>query len=117
MPDAQPDPRMQEISRALKRGSLDEARLLLTDYMDGDRRAAERALVALLETAPRRELTPVQLSLLRSIADGIDPDRIAAHHGFTGDALRAQLSAAFLTLGARNRAHAIAICFRRGLIT
>lgn len=51
--ELQPDPRISEISRALKRRDLEEARRLYVEYFDGDEDAADRALELDLEERDR----------------------------------------------------------------
>jgi len=61
-------------------------------------------------------LTPRQAILLRLVADGWPNKRIARHEGTTEAAVGTELWRAYRAMGAANRAHAVAIGFRTGVI-
>jgi DNA-binding NarL/FixJ family response regulator len=59
-------------------------------------------------------LTEDELKLLELVADGCTNTQIARSMSVSVSTVKAHLSALFKKLGARDRASAIAICFRRG---
>ena len=61
-------------------------------------------------------LSPRQAILLRLAADGWSNKRIGRHEGTTEAAVGTELYRAYRILGAANRAHAVAIGFRTGVI-
>jgi DNA-binding NarL/FixJ family response regulator len=50
------------------------------------------------------------------VAAGLTNDAIASLIGVTSETVKTHLSRAFARLGARDRASAVAICMRRGLL-
>lgn len=62
-------------------------------------------------------LTDTQLEVMRLVARGMTNDRIAARLHVTPDTVRTVLRNAFKSLAARDRTHAVALCFTAGLIT
>jgi DNA-binding NarL/FixJ family response regulator len=60
-------------------------------------------------------LTPRELDALRLAAQGMTNTAIADHLKIKPETVKTHLSRAFGRLGARDRAHAVAICMRRGL--
>lgn len=63
-----------------------------------------------------RPPTGRQLEILRMVAAGLTNDSIASLLGVTSETVKTHLSRAFHRLGARDRASAVAICMRRGLL-
>lgn len=61
-------------------------------------------------------LTAWQLRLLAEVASGLTTREIAAKHVRSPETIKTLLEHAQLALGARNRPHAVAIAFRRGLL-
>ena len=57
------------------------------------------------------------LMLLECVSFGLTDEQIAGETGLTPDAVRANLRKVVRALGARNRAHAVAIALKAGLIT
>jgi len=55
--------------------------------------------------------------LLECVSFGLTDEQIGGETGLTADAVRANLRRVVRTLGARNRAHAVAIALKAGLIT
>jgi DNA-binding NarL/FixJ family response regulator len=93
--------------------------------LDGIRSAAsgEVALTAevmsrvvreLHEPTPPSELTDDDRGLLELVAEGCTNTQIARSMSISVSTVKAHLSALFKKLGARDRASALAICFRRG---
>lgn len=69
-----------------------------------------------MEEPPARTLTPRQGQILAAVADGHRPGNIARDLNLAPETVKNHLSKALKTLGARNRAHAVAIALRTGLI-
>lgn len=63
------------------------------------------------------DLSPRQLVILRLAAEGWTDNEIAAKIMFSRDTVRDELAAMFGKLKAENRAHLVAIAFRRRLLT
>jgi DNA-binding NarL/FixJ family response regulator len=61
-------------------------------------------------------LTRRQREILQLFADGLSTDRAAAALGLSPETVRTHIKAVLARLGARDRAHAVAIAFRGGLI-
>lgn len=64
-----------------------------------------------------KTVTDRQVQILRLLGDGLSNDVIAETLHLTSNTVKSHLRRVFRTLGARDRAHAVAIGFRRGLIT
>ena len=62
----------------------------------------------------RLPLTPRELEILRRISFGWSNDEIADDLGIKPDTVRTHVENARRSLGARNRAHAVAIAIRTG---
>lgn len=62
-------------------------------------------------------LTSGQRTILRLIADGHTDVEIAARMGTSKGAVRSNVFSLCRRIGARHRAHAVAIGFREGLVT
>jgi DNA-binding NarL/FixJ family response regulator len=65
---------------------------------------------------PTSALTRRQREILQLFADGLSTDRAAAALGLSPETVRTHIKAVLARLGARDRAHAVAIAFRGGLI-
>jgi DNA-binding NarL/FixJ family response regulator len=65
---------------------------------------------------PSPALTRRQREILQLFADGLSTDRAAAALGLSPETVRTHIKAVLARLGARDRAHAVAIAFRGGLI-
>jgi DNA-binding NarL/FixJ family response regulator len=63
------------------------------------------------------ELSSRELSVMRLVAEGRTNEQIARALDTSVSTVKAQLSALFEKLGARDRASAVAACFRRGILT
>jgi DNA-binding NarL/FixJ family response regulator len=61
-------------------------------------------------------LTRRQREILQLFADGLSTDRAARSLGLSPETVRTHIKAVLSRLGARDRAHAVAIAFRGGLI-
>ena len=61
-------------------------------------------------------LTRRQREILQLFADGLSTDRAAKSLGLSPETVRTHIKAVLARLGARDRAHAVAIAFRGGLI-
>lgn len=60
--------------------------------------------------------SPAQIEVLRLCADGLLAKQIATRRGVHVGTVKIQLHEIFERLGARNKAHAVAIAIRGGLI-
>jgi DNA-binding NarL/FixJ family response regulator len=67
--------------------------------------------------APASELSHADRRLLELVADGCTNTQIAREMSVSVSTVKAHLSALFRKVGARDRASAIAICFRRGWLS
>jgi DNA-binding CsgD family transcriptional regulator len=70
------------------------------------------------QTAPPRaapRITPRERDVLELVADGYSTAEIARALWITEDTVRTHVKRALTRLGARTRAHAVAIAFREGL--
>lgn len=63
------------------------------------------------------ELAPRELRALRLAAEGMTVAEAAAAAGVSENTMKTQLQEALERLGARNKPHAVAICFREGLLS
>lgn len=61
-------------------------------------------------------LTPRQRQVLQLLADGLTPEEVAKRLGLSTETVRTHAKASLPRLGARDRAHAIAIAIRGSLI-
>lgn len=62
-------------------------------------------------------LSPAQLAALRLAANGLTARQIASRLGTTETAIHLRLNSAARSLGARSRAHLVALALTRGLLT
>jgi DNA-binding NarL/FixJ family response regulator len=85
----------------------------VSDYLVREAEASRRS-VAHDDTVPT--LTRRQLEIIRMVAAGLTNDAIASLIGVTSETVKTHLSRAFARLGARDRASAVAICMRKGLL-
>ena len=67
------------------------------------------------ETLPEHRLTPRELDVLELVAAGFSTAEIARVLWITEDTVRTHVKRTLARLGARTRAHAVAIAFREGL--
>jgi len=65
----------------------------------------------------RSELTPAERLVLRYVSNGFSDEEIAADLRLSVHTVKDQVKAARRRLGARNRAHAVAEGYRRGILT
>jgi len=63
-----------------------------------------------------RILTPREIEVLRMIADGLGNKQIASQLGISDHTVKFHIASVFAKLGAANRAEAVAIGVRRGLL-
>jgi DNA-binding CsgD family transcriptional regulator len=63
------------------------------------------------------ELTPRELEVLALVAEGWSSPRIAARLCLSAGTVRNHLARIYVKLGADNRAHAVGIALRGGLLT
>jgi len=61
-------------------------------------------------------LSSRELDVVRLVADGRTNEQIARQLGVSLSTVKAELSALFAKLGATDRASAVAVCFRRGIL-
>lgn len=62
-------------------------------------------------------LSPAEIEILQMKADGATHAFIATHRGSSESTIRTQCDAILKKLGADNLYHAIALAFRRGILT
>jgi DNA-binding NarL/FixJ family response regulator len=63
-----------------------------------------------------QDLSPRELNVVRLVAEGRTNGQIARALDTSVSTVKAQLSTLFEKLGARDRASAVAACFRRGVL-
>lgn len=63
------------------------------------------------------ELTDRQFQILALVADGFDNSEIALLLAIEVETVKSHLKKAYLRLGARNRAHAVSLAYRTGLLS
>lgn len=61
-------------------------------------------------------LPPRQLEILRLIAEGYDSYAIARELCLSRDTIKGYTKQLYRTLGARDRAHAVSIAYRKGIL-
>jgi DNA-binding NarL/FixJ family response regulator len=68
------------------------------------------------ELPPSNPLSRRELDVITLVADGRTNEQIARQLGISLSTVKAELSALFAKLGATDRASAVALCFRRGIL-
>jgi DNA-binding NarL/FixJ family response regulator len=68
------------------------------------------------ESAPDLGLTPRELEVLLLLAEGLTPEEVAARLFISAKTVGTHVEHIFSKLGVRNRAHAVAIAYREGLV-
>lgn len=63
-----------------------------------------------------RELTDMERQVIAAVADGDQDKQIARRSGLSYWTVRERMQSAMKKLGAKNRAHAVTIAMREGLI-
>lgn len=63
-----------------------------------------------------RELTTRQMALLREISTGASNQEIADIEGISVDTIKTRMRTLLRKLGARSRAHAVALAYQQGLL-
>ena len=63
------------------------------------------------------DLTPRELQAVTLVAEGLTDAESGEHLVLKKDSVTALMSKVISKLGARNRAHAVALCFRGGVLT
>lgn len=63
-----------------------------------------------------KPLSPRQRECLRHVANGLTDDEVAQHMNVSSTTTKRHLLDIRIKLGARNRAHAVAIALREGII-
>ena len=88
------------------------------ETVSGRSSAARRPPLALLtdDERPRRKITPRELDVLRLVAEGLSTREIAARLWITEETVKTHIRRLHDRLGARTRAHAVAIAFRSGIL-
>ena len=86
--------------------------------MSGRSSAARRVPLTLLteDAAPRPKVTPRELEVLGLVADGFSTREIAQRLWVTEETVKTHIRRLHDRLGARTRAHAVAIAFRAGIL-
>lgn len=64
---------------------------------------------------PGQSLTPRELEILRGMADGLTDEEIGRLIHMARDTVKTHNKRLYVKLGAVNRAHAVAVGYRRGL--
>ena len=97
------------------RGRLDTIDLYLLTAGSG---AAESAAPpAGLLPAPEHDLSERELEVLQGMSEGNTNARIGSRLHISEDAVKVHARGVFRKLGARDRAHAVAIGYQRGILT
>ena len=86
--------------------------------MSGRSSTARRAPLTLLteDGPPRPKVTPRELEVLGLVADGLSTREIASRLWVTEETVKTHVRRLHDRLGARTRAHAVAIAFRTGIL-
>ena len=82
----------------------------------GRRALSPEISIELAEHAMQDALSPVEVRVLRLIAEGNSNKEIAAQLSLTEDAVKGQVRSILAKLGANDRAHAAVIGLKRGII-
>jgi DNA-binding NarL/FixJ family response regulator len=107
---------------APKTCSVDALGTAVRTVAGGERYLHPRALTALLQrrysadAAPAaRPLSPRELAVLASVAEGLTNPEIAAQLGIATDTVKTHVARVLEKLGARDRTHAVTMALRMGL--
>lgn len=86
---------------------------------DAIARRRSKGTARIVVEAPARptQLSPRELDVLQLVADGLQTAEIGGALGISEQTVISHVSAARIKLGARNRAHAVAIAFRQALLS
>jgi DNA-binding CsgD family transcriptional regulator len=68
------------------------------------------------EGAPRPKVTPRELEVLELVADGLSTREIASRLWVTEETVKTHVRRLHDRLGAKTRAHAVAIAYRSGIL-
>jgi DNA-binding CsgD family transcriptional regulator len=68
------------------------------------------------DEAPRPKVTPRELEVLELVADGLSTREIARRLWVTEETVKTHVRRLHDRLGAKTRAHAVAIAFRSGIL-
>ena len=105
----------------LKNASRDELLSAVRRVAAGGQYFHEVVVRALLRGAQREMLSSVltarELDILRLVATGHTNKEIAAHLYISAETVKGHLEAIFRKLGVSDRAHAVAVAIRNGLVT
>lgn len=114
-----------QITRALKAGAsgyLLKA-TLRSELLDairstyaGQRQLAPEVAMALAHSFDSRELAPREVDVLRLVAEGNSNKHVAKELAISEETVKCYMKTIFAKLGARDRAHAVTIGLRRGII-
>lgn len=88
----------------------------VTGLRAGDPRAVQAANMLLRRMAQIGDLSETHLRALELAADGLTYAETAERLGCSPETVKRNIQQAMLRLGARNRTHAVAIAWRRGMI-
>jgi two-component system, NarL family, response regulator len=115
-----------QITRALKAGAagyllkatlrtelLDAIRIT---YHDGQRQLSAEVAMTLANSFDSRDLAPRETEVLRLVAEGNSNKHIARELAISEETVKCYMKTIFAKLGARDRAHAVTIALRRGII-
>jgi two-component system, NarL family, response regulator len=83
----------------------------------GQRPLPKEVASCLAERIPRPELSPRELEILKSIANGATNKEIALRLAISEGTVRVHASNVFSKLGCSDRAQAVAVAFHRGIIS
>ena len=104
----------------LKNASADELIRAIRHVAAGGRHFDEVVVKAFLSdeqrAKDRRLLTEHELEILRMVAAGATNRQVAHHLFISVDTVKSHLEAIYRTLGVSDRAHAVAVAMRKGLL-
>lgn len=83
---------------------------------DRERRLCRRVLALAPEQDEPRALTSRELEVLRLVADGLTSKEVGRKLFVAEETVRSHVANILAALGARNRAHAVTLGFRRGIL-
>ena len=83
---------------------------------DRERRLCQRVLALAPEQDEPRALTSRELEVLKLVADGLTSKEVGRKLFVAEETVRSHVANIFAALGARNRAHAVTLGFRRGIL-
>jgi len=101
----------------LKGAIREELILTLRAAFDGHRRVAPAVAAEIAQHFSDEALTPREVAVLRGISEGIGNKAIAEQLGISAGTVKDHVSNILAKLDANNRAHAVSIAIKRGIIS